>query len=80
MISFIEKPNRTLYESQGYNDYISILGQYVQYFMNRHYIWPHSRKMYPKFTCIRNYSAISPEKYTMYKLGKLKSHDKNMAA
>ena len=34
------------------NAYNSILGQKLQYFMNRPYIWPHSSKMYPKkFTC-----------------------------
>ena len=33
------------------NAYHSIVGWNLQYFINRLYIWPHSKKMYPKFTC-----------------------------
>ena len=37
-----------LWVSLAYN---SMLELNLQYLINRHYIWPHSRKMYPKFTC-----------------------------
>ena len=40
--------NKIIYTVNASN---SIWGQNLQYFFNRHYIWPHLRKMYPKFTC-----------------------------